>query len=325
MKQNEKILHIARILMENTNEDNPMTANMLIEKLSDLGIPIERKSIYSAVDTLLSFGYDIQKSRMEPKGYYISTRDFELPEIKLLVDAVQSSKFITSRKSIELINKIKKLTDKNSAKKLQRQVIVSGRVKMANERVYYSIDAIHEAIADAKKISFKYCEYDINKELIPRKGGKVYKYTPVILIWDDERYYLINYDEKHNSYTHFRADKMIDVVVLEERAAVPKRKLDAARYSKSVFSMFNGEFEDVEIAADNRLVGAFLDKFGMDITIRKYSPGEFSVKCQVAVSNTFFAWLFQYGNMARIISPQKVVEEYKNHIKDTLDIYKLHY
>ncbi len=322
MKQNEKILYLLKILSESTNETNPLTAEALISRLGEYGAQMERKSIYSAVDALVSFGYDIQNSKSEPKGYYMASRDFELAEIKLLVDAVQSSKVITIKKSIELINKIKKLTDENSAKKLQRQVVVTGRAKMENERVYYSIDAIHEAIAEGRKISFKYCEYDINKKLIPRKGGKDYVYTPALLIWDDERYYLVAYDAQHDSYTNFRADKMIDVKVMDEKAEIPKKKLDAAMYTKSVFSMFQGEYEDVTIAADNRLIGAFLDKFGMDTMLRRHSDTEFAVKVNVAISTTFFAWLFQYGDMARIIYPESVAQKYVNHIKNTLNAYK---
>lgn len=322
MKQNEKTLYILKILLENTNEDNPLTANQLIERLGEYGAKVERKTIYSAVEALISFGYDIQNSKAEPKGYYIATRDFELAEIKLLVDAVQSSKVITQKKSIELINKIKKLTDKNSAQRLQRQVVVSGRAKMANERVYYSIDAIHEAIAMGRKISFNYCEYDLNKNLVPRKDNKVYTYTPSLLTWDDERYYLVAYDARHDSYTHFRADKMINVQVLSDPSDKPQKQLDVARYTMSVFSMFHGEFEDVVIAADNKLVGVFLDKFGMDIMIRKHSDTEFAVKVQVAISSTFFAWLFQYGDMAKIVSPQKVADKYIKHIKNTLKTYK---
>lgn len=322
MKQNEKTLYILKILLENTNEDNPLTASQLIERLGEYGAKVERKTIYSAVDTLLSFGYDIQNSKTEPKGYYIMSRDFELAEIKLLVDAVQSSKVITQKKSIELINKIKKLTDKNSAQKLQRQVVLSGRAKMANEKVYYSIDAIHDAIAKGRKISFNYCEHDLSKNLVPRKNNKVYTYTPSLLTWDDERYYLVAYDARHESYTHFRADKMINVKVLNEPSDKPKKQLDVARYTMSVFSMFHGDFEDVVIVADNRLVGAFLDKFGMDIMIRKHSKTEFAVKVKVAVSSTFFAWLFQYGDMARIITPQTIVDKYINHIENTLKSYK---
>ena len=321
MKQNEKTLYLLKILNESTNENNPLTAESLITRLSEYGAQMERKSIYSAVDTLVSFGYDIQNSKSDPKGYYMASREFEMAEIKLLVDAVASSKVITHKKSIELINKIKKLTDENNAKKLQRQVVVTGRAKTENERVYYSIDAIHEAIAAGRKISFKYCEYDINKTLIPRKDGRVYVYTPSLLIWDDERYYLVAYDAKHDSYTNFRADKMIDVSVLDETADVPKTMMDAAIYAKSVFSMFQGEYMDVLIAADNRLIGAFLDKFGMDIMLRRHSDREFAVKVNVALSTTFFAWLFQYGDMATIVSPKKVADEYVKHIKKVLAAY----
>ena len=321
MKQNEKILYVLKILSESTNESQPMTAERLNERLAEYGAQMERKSIYAAVDTLISFGYDIQNSKAEPKGYYMASREFELAEIKLLVDAVQSSKVITHKKSIQLINKIKKLTDDYSAKGLQRQVVVTGRAKMENERVYYSIDAIHEAIAKGKKISFKYCEYDINKNLVPRKGGSEYIYSPSILIWDDERYYMVAYDAKYEGFTNFRADKMIDVSVLEEDADEAPMAPDAAQYSKSVFSMFHGEYEEVTIAADNKLIGAFLDKFGMDIMLRRHSDTEFAVKVKVAVSGTFFAWLFQYVDLAKIIAPEKVADEYKNHIETALKVY----
>ncbi|MBN2878329.1 MAG: WYL domain-containing transcriptional regulator [Clostridia bacterium] len=322
MKQNEKMLYLLKILIENTNEEHPLTANELIERLANYGAEMERKSIYSAIETLISFGYDIQNSKAEPKGYYMASRDFELAEIKLLMDAVLSSRVITSKKSIELINKIKKLTDINSAARLQRQVVVTGRAKMANERLYYSIDAIHEAIANGRKISFQYCEYDTNKNLVPRKGGREYIYTPSLLLWDDEKYYLVAYDKDREEFTNFRADKMINVKVLPDDADIPKQKPDAAVYATSVFSMFHGEYEDVVISAGNHLAGAFLDKFGMDITLRRHSENAFAVKVNVAVSSTFFAWLFQFGSDVMIVSPESVAEKYKNHLKTVLKAYK---
>lgn len=321
MNQNEKILYIAKILLDRTNFDHPLTANQLISELGEWGVAIERKSIYSSIETLQTFRMDIEHSKVDPKGYYIASRDFELPEIKLLVDAVQSSKFITKKKSIELINKIKTLTDKYSVSTLQRQIVVSGRVKTENERVYYCIEAIHEAIAKDKQISFQYCEYDIHKNLVPRKDGKLYVYTPCLLLWDDDYYYLVAYNSNHESYTHFRTDKMQNVTIECADADKPKVDLDIARYSMSIFSMFSGNFEKVTIVAQNNLIGAFLDKFGLDIILHRHSDTEFSVTAKVAVSNTFFAWLFQFGDMVAVVSPSHVVQNYKKQMEKNINLY----
>ena len=183
------------ILLDNTNGDFPMTSTQIIDKLRKYDVSAERKSIYDAIEDLKQFGIDIKQSKVKPRGFYVASREFDIPELKLLVDAVQSSKFITEKKSYELINKIKALTDNHSAVALQREVYITNRVKSSNEKIYYNIDKIHQAIAEHRKISFQYCEYSLKKRLVTRKDGKEYMYSPYALIWEDEYYYLVVYDD----------------------------------------------------------------------------------------------------------------------------------
>lgn len=206
--QKLKMMYLAKILMEQTDEEHTITVPEMIAELSKLGISAERKSIYDDLEYLQLFGLDICSKKTRTTNYYIASRDFELPELKLLVDSVQASKFITRKKSMELISKIEKLTSHENAKKLQRQVFITNRVKTVNEQIYYNVDKIHEAIAANKQITFKYFNLDVNKKKVYRKDGGLYTESPVSLTWDDENYYLITYKEKYDSYTHYRVDKM---------------------------------------------------------------------------------------------------------------------
>ena len=199
-QQKLKLLHLARILMERTDEEHPMTVKEIIDDLSLCGITAERKSIYDDIECLMQFGLDVCTVRNKSNSYFIGSREFELPELKLLVDSVQSSKFITLKKSMELIAKIEKLTSKYNANKLHRQVFVSNRVKAYNEQIYYNVDKIHDAIAANKKITFRYYNLTVDKEKEYRKDGNAYLESPVALTWDDENYYLIVYKEKYKSF-----------------------------------------------------------------------------------------------------------------------------
>ena len=320
IRQNIKQLYIMKFLLDYTDQEHPMTSTQIINELKQYDIQAERKSIYEAIENLGLFGLDIKLSKVKPKGFYIASREFDIPELKLLVDAVQSSKFITEKKSVELINKIKTLTDVYSAAALQREVYISNRVKSDNERIYYSIDTIHRAISEKCKISFQYCEYSLNKRLAIRKNGKEYVYSPYALIWEDEYYYLVVYDERHESYVHFRTDKMKNITVLDEKAATPKIPLDIALYAKQVFSMFGGNVVSVTIDVSNYLLGVFIDKFGKDIIIRQ-NKDSFQTTVKVAVSNAFLAWIFQFGNDVKVIEPPSVIEKIKAHIQELSDNY----
>lgn len=321
-QQKLKLLYLMKLLYERTDDEHFLTVQEMIDALKENGISAERKSIYDDIECLKLYGLDICTVKNKSFGYFIGSRDFELPELKLLVDTVQSSKFITHKKSAELISKIEKLTSVSNAKKLDRQVYVTNRVKTYNEQIYYNVDRIHDAIALNKKITFRYFDLDINKQKVYRKEGNTYLETPVSLTWDDENYYLITYKEKYGAFAHYRVDKMDSIDVSEEeRSEIPK-SFDLSAYTKSVFSMFGGEETSVTIEFENKLVGVVFDRFGTDIPIIKSGDERFACTVKVAVSPQFFSWIMGFGNRAKIISPASVVEQQKRLISEISENYK---
>lgn len=297
-----------KILLDKTDEEHTITVPQMIEELANMGISAERKSIYDDLEYLKLFGIDIVCQKSKTHDYFVATRDFELPELKLLVDSVQSSKFITHKKSLELIHKIGNLTSHNNARKLQRQVFVSNRVKTMNESIYYNVDAIHEAIAQNKQISFKYFEWTVDKKKQFRKNGDKYIETPVSLTWDDENYYLITYKEKYYNFTHYRVDKMSDIEIVDADRVMPQEEFDLAKYSKTMFSMFGGEETDVSVQFKNFLVGAVIDRFGDDVPIIKSDDEHFIARIKVAASPHFLSWVISFGSNAKIISPEWLID-----------------
>lgn len=320
--QKLKMMYLAKILMEQTDEEHTITVPKMIAELSKLGISAERKSIYDDLEYLRLFGLDICSNKTRTTNYYIASRDFELPELKLLVDSVQSSKFITHRKSMELISKIERLTSRENAKKLQRQVFITNRVKTVNEQIYYNVDKIHEAIAANKQITFKYFNLDVNKKKVYRKDGGLYTESPVALTWDDENYYLITYKEKYDNYTHYRVDKMETIELTEDDRVLSSKPFDLSVYSKTMFQMFGGEETDVSVEFDNSLVGVVFDRFGSDIPIDKKDENRFICRVKVAVSPHFLSWIMSFGKKAKIISPDYVAEEMYQLATDLTEIYE---
>lgn len=324
--QKLKLLYLIKILSEKSDENHCLSAQRLIDELSRYDIKAERKSIYDDINCLNYFGYDIiyVKSRTDG-GYYLASRDFELPELKLLVDAVQASRFITLKKSKELISKIEKLAGPYDAKQLQRQVLVAGRIKAENESIYYNVDKIHNAIQDNTQISFIYLTWNSGKELKPRKDGHLYRMSPLALTWKDENYYLIAYDDEENKIKHFRVDKMSRISQLSE---IPRQgleefgKLDVAEYTNKTFGMFGGEATAVTLLMPETMAGIVLDRFGKEITIRKVSEGIISIRIMVAVSNQFYGWLTGLGKDVTVLSPEHVRKEYQDYLEEILEQYK---
>ncbi len=319
--QKLKLLYLMQILLEETDEEHTLTVPQMISKLAHLGINAERKSIYDDLECLKLYGIDICSRKSKTTDYFVASRDFELPELKLLVDSVQSSKFITQKKSMELISKIEKLTSSENAKKLQRQVYVIGRPKTLNEKIYYNVDVLHEAIAENKQISFKYFSFDVNKEKIYRKGGEKYIESPMALSWDDENYYLITYKDKYEGYTHYRVDKMENISVLDENRIMPKKDFNLSDYSKRMFQMFGGEETDVLIRFENELVGTVIDRFGAQVPITKDGPDHFICSVTVAVSSQFLSWIMSFGKRAEILSPYSVIENLKKLLEEIKNTY----
>jgi len=321
--QKLKILYLAKFLREKSDEDNPVTVAQMLEELSRYGIKAERKSIYSDIEALNSFGLDIVCVKGKSTGYFMSGRDFELAELKLLVDSVQSSKFITLKKSQQLIKKIEGLCSENNAKLLHRQVYVLNRVKTMNESIYYNVDIIHRCIDENKKISFNYYEYTVSKEKLFKKNGKDYIISPFALTWDDENYYLLGYDSEAGIIKHYRVDKMAKInSVDEQRDGFEKfESFDLASYSKSTFSMFGGDMCDVKLRFENSLCGVVIDRFGKEVIMVPDSDNHFVINVKVSVSPMFFGWLFSFGNKVEILSPQSVKDKMKDTLKSVAKNY----
>ena len=309
--QKLKILYLMRILLTQTDEAHTLSVGDLISRLAELGVNVERKTIYDDIETLRQFDMDIEKEKTKPYGYYVASRDFEMPELKLLADAVQSSKFITEKKSRSLIKKLEGLASVYDAGKLRRQVFIQNRVKSMNESIYYSVDALHESITEGKQISFKYYDYNIHKERVFRRDGAVYTASPVALTWNEENYYLIAQLDEREGLTHFRVDRMSSVRQLDisRDGGVPSFNL--ADYSKKVFGMFGGEVTDVRLRVGNHLVGAFIDRFGKDVIMAPDGDAHFTVNISVALSPIFYGWLFQFGELCEVLSPQDLKDDLK--------------
>ena len=315
--QKLKPLYIMNYLLQNTDEDHPVTVNQIISYLDSQGISAERKSIYSDIEALQYFGLDIvQSGSGRSCGYYIAHRTFELPELKLLVDSVQSSKFITHKKTAALIKKIETLASIHEAQLLNRQVFVKNRIKTMNESIYYNVDEIHNGISKNKKIRFLYFEYNVQKERQYRRNGAYYVVSPFALTWDDENYYMVAYDSDAAMIKHYRVDKMEKISILEEDrdGLEAYQALDMAIYARKTLGMFTGKEEHVVPPLENHPVGAVLDRLGRDVFIVPDGPDPFTVRTDVIVSPQFFAWVTGFGTSAQVIGPGQVVEAMKDHI-----------
>lgn len=311
--QKAKVLYLMRLFLEETDEAHPLSRKQLEEKLAELGIRAARKSLYDDLEMLRVFGLDIAYRKERPEGYYLASRDFELPELKLLVDAVQSSRFITEKKSEELIRKIEGLAGMHEAKQLQRQVVVSNRIKSMNESIYYNVDALHTAIAMNRQIKFQYFEWTVAKQMRLKRKGDWYQISPWALTWGDDNYYLIGYDEKAGMLKHFRVDKMLRIRLHEEarRGRGEFERLDMGHYAKKTFSMFGGAEETLKIRFENRYIGVVIDRFGKEVSVRPDGESHFIARVDVVVSEPFFGWLTGLGKGVEILSPQEVADAYR--------------
>lgn len=323
-KQKLKLLYIAQFLMERTDDEHVATTQEIIAYLKANDISAERKSIYTDIEHLIDFGMDIIKVKERPGGYYLADRQFELAELKLLVDAVQASKFITAKKSGVLIGKLETLCSKAQARQLHRQVVVTNRSKAVNENIYYNVDMIYNAIAENSKIRFQYFEWSVNKEMKLRRDGEFYEASPWLLSWDDENYYLIAYDDRSGGIRHYRVDKMLKIGLLptprEGKEAF--ENFDVASYSKKTFGMFAGEEETVTLRCAGNLTGVIIDRFGKEVAMRRLDDEHIRARVDVAVSRQFFGWVTGLGAAVQIESPERVVKAYKDYLHEILEQYE---
>lgn len=324
--QKFKFTYLMEIMQAKTDDEHSLTMPQIMDELEKYDVTAERKSIYADfADMTEKFGVEVIKEQIGRETYYhVGSRKFELAEVKLLIDAIQSSKFITQTKSRELITKIKSFVSEHQAKQLQRQVYINDRVKAMNESVYYNVDYIHTAINENKKIKFKYYRWDVNKKLVPRHDGDWFIVSPWALTWDDENYYMVAYDDLDNKIKHYRVDKMMRISVEEDMRAGKEqfKNFDMAEYSKATFGMYQGTKTLVKIQFANPMVGVFIDRFGKDITIRKVDDEHSEINVNVNVSPQFFGWIFSLGKDVKVAGPSEVVEEMKKEAKAFLENMK---
>ena len=326
-KENQKLklLYLIRILVSKTDDTHTITMPEIIDELEKCDVEAERKSIYSDISYLREFGYDIIGEK-NGKGfeYSIGKRKFELAELKLLVDAVQSAKFITERKSNELIRKIETLCSEYEAKQLQRQVYVQGRIKTMNESIFYNVDRIHEAIAGNHKITFQYWNWNVDKKMELRRDGAKYKVSPWGLSWDDENYYLVAYDDTDKKIKHYRVDKMLHIDTVDEKreGKADFRNPDMADYARKTFGMFGGEERTVTIECENRFAGVMIDRFGKNVTLIKRDTEHFAVITKVAVSPQFIGWIIGLGDGVKVTDPEDVKSTIKEMLQKGLSNYQ---
>lgn len=288
--QKLKLLYLMKILLEQTDENHRITMTEIIENLASYNISAERKSLYNDIESLRLYGLDIigiQEGRTY--FYYVGSRRFELAELKLLVDSVQSAKFITAKKSSELIKKLEGLASRYEASKLHRQVFVAGRVKTMNESIYYNVDRIQTAIGENSKITFQYFQWNVEKKMELRHDGAVYKVSPWALSWNDGNYYLIAYDGEKGIIKHFRVDKMLHIELNGEKREGEQvfQSFDMAAYARKMFGMYGGKEERVRLECENSFAGVIIDRFGKDVTLNRLDDTHFFVNVEAAVSRQF--------------------------------------
>ena len=322
--QKLKLLYLQQILLENTDEYHSMTMSEIIYELNRYGIEAERKSIYDDLEMLKVFGVDIVGEKRGKQYYYaVVNRDFELPELKLLIDIVQSAKFITAKKSRQLIEKIESLGSRYDAIQLRRQVELSNRVKAVNEEIYYNIDKLNIAMSNNLQISFQYYQWTWKRTMELKNYGMPYLASPWALDFNNGKYYLIAFDSEIQDIKHYRIDKMINIEILSRyRDGRGQFKgFDLPEYEKKTFSMFSGREEIVTMIFANSLAGVVIDRFGEDINIRKFDEANFKVDLKVALSIKFYSWVISFGKQAQVLAPEYVREKLKSIGEEINELY----
>ena len=309
--QKAKLLLLLRNLARYTDEDHWITVPRILELLGAEGVNAERKSVYADIETLRELGCDIAQQKGRGGGYWLAGRTFQLPELKLLVDTVQASKFITQKKSEQLIKTLSNFASEYQARDLKRQVFASSRIKTMNESIYYNVDALHRAIAENRQVRFVYQDWTLEKKKAARRGGGAYTVSPWALLFEDENYYLVAYEE-NRGLRHYRVDKMASISLLEAgRLGGTEYDPNSMRdYAKPMFSMFGAPVQRVELACDAGMIGPMLDRFGVEATVVPQPGGGFTLYADVAVSPPFFGWVCGFGGKVRIAGPDPVRREF---------------
>jgi predicted DNA-binding transcriptional regulator YafY len=310
LSNKSRILYILQILYKYTDEENTISITEIIDLLEKQGIVAHRRTIMTDIESIAESGVDIITIKSTQNRYFIGNRDFEFAEVKLLVDAVESSKLITQKKSNELIRKLSTLVSKHQASELNSHVYVDQRIKPENEEIYYTVDAIHSAINCNKQIEFKYYQYTGKKEKIFKNSGSVYILSPYALIWSEDHYYAIGFNKKHGKISKFRVDRMAQTTVTAIDSIPKPVKFDVAQYAKSVFEMFDGDTKSVELKCTNDLMDVIVDRFGENVNTMELGSNCFKAIVDISISPTFYGWVFGFGSKMSILAPAEVKGEF---------------
>lgn len=312
-----KILYILKILCEETDENHPITGVAMAQRLERYGFHCNRKTIYTYIDALEEFGFDIVKVK---KGVYLGSRLFEAPELQLLVDAVKSSKFISVGKSGRLVDKLLSFTSNYERQEIKGTGDINSVVKTVNESVYYNISAIHEAIFRNVQVRFRYMKWDGDKRLVPKNGGELYEVSPWCFIWERDRYYLLAYDSMAGMIKHYRVDKMDNIESIKDvrEGREEFKRLNMACYSAENFCMFKGTDDTVTLSVPENIAGAMIDHFGNNVWMHEGEGGTLLVVVNVSVSSKFYGWLTGFNGKVKVLYPEWVKKEYRDMLLECL-------
>lgn len=319
MINKNRAIYVFKYLWDHTDEEHPATTKDIIAHLATLGISTTRKTVADDVAELQSGGFDIIVNRSRQNEFFIGSRHLELPELKLIIDAVQAAKFISPKKSMELIGKISALASPHQGDELKRNLFVDGKVKTSNEKVYYAVDTLFTAIQAEKTVTFKYIEYTAEKKKVYKHKGQVYILSPYDMVWCSDAYYVLGFSESHGKVVKFRVDRMHRPALSDKLYRPKPDNYDISEFCRQVFSMYDGTFCTVELKCENSLMKSVIDRFGEDVQTRPFDCTHFIATVEVSVSPTFFAWIFTYNGKIQIISPVTVKREYADRLKTALD------
>ncbi len=318
MNGKTRLLYLLKYLYEQTDEDHQVTTADIERHFSELGAVVDRKTVSADIAALQDFGYDIVSHRGTQNSYFLGGRLFELPELKLLIDAVEASKFITAKKSEELAEKLMALAGKYRAEELNRHLYIADRVKPLNEKIYYTVDGINTAINRKKQISFRYFEYNAERKRVYRNDGKRYRFTPYGLMWNEDHYYAVGYSEKHGKIITFRVDRIVEPEILESDAVPPPQDFSLPEFAREVFDMYDGQTQTVTLKCKNEMMKVILDRFGDSVVTKPLDFAHFQAEAEVSVSQTFFGWVFQFCGDIQILAPHRVREQYRRMLEEAV-------
>lgn len=317
MAKKDRTLYVLKFLWQNTDEEHPATVSDILAALAYEDIKIERHALVADIEQLIEFGIDVVCVKSSPNKYFIGQRSFELPELKLLVDAVESSHFISASKSRSLVGKLYDMASVHQAKELNRHLYVDGRVKSDCKTLYYTVDLIHRAINESKRIIFKYIEYTAEKKKVYKHDGCIYEFSPYAMLWHNDCYYVLGYSERHGKIVKFRVDRMEKGEMTDKSAVKKPAGFEPVTYLKNIIAMYDGQMETVRLKCTADMMKVIIDRFGKDVHTEPCDEG-FIADVNASVSPTFFGWVFGFAGKIRIIAPQSVTDEYIKAAKNAI-------